>query len=398
MIQSPQPSINSHLREAILKNRRVFLRADSDVPHKGNLITNDFRLTALEPTLKLLIEKEAKIILATHINRPKNRDPHHSTQFLLPWFKQRKYQISWAATLEEALQLSNTIPDGSILLIENLRYYEGEQNQHNQAEEFAKQLSLLADYYVNDAFALLHRMDTSITLLPSLYAPENKSIGLLIKKELKEFDKLKNPQRPFLVLVGGGKVHDKLPYIEKLIEHADTVIILPALACTFLKAQGIEMGKSLVDDAAIPLAKKIMEKAQSRGTKILLPTDYLISSDSLDGPLLTTNSIPPNGICLSIGEQSLELFSRTIKEAATIFLNGAMGFFERPETMEPLKKLLHTIAQTNALSIIGGGESVAAVYLYNLQYQISFCSTGGGSALYYVSYGNFPSLAQAGLL
>ncbi len=381
--------IRSHLPEAHLSGRRVFLRADLSVPVIQGSIIDDFRLKAIEPTLKLLVEKGTKIILTTHRGRPKEYDANLSTKVLMPWFEKRGYKIEWESDLEKAYERSLQLSPGSILLLENLRFYKAEQDPD---EEFAQRLRQLGDYYINDAFALLHRKDTSITLLPALYEPQDKTIGLLIEKELAELSKLTTPTRPFLIILGGGKVHDKLPFIEKLLDKADSIIVLPALAFTFLKALGTQVGLSLVDTEALPHIQGILDKAREKNVTIILPVDYLVALDSLQGPLIETDTIPQNGLGIAVGSKSLSQYERVIDQAETIFFNGAMGLLERPDTLWPLEELLRAIAQSNTLSVIGGGESVAAVHKYHLESLISFCSTGGGASLYYLSYGNFPSL------
>jgi phosphoglycerate kinase len=378
---------------ADLNNRFVFLRADLNVPLQGGTITSDFRLLALRPTLDLLIAKGARIILATHIGRPSGPESELSTTHLLPWFAKHGYAAHWAS-LKEAAQKKADLEPGSILLLENLRFYEGEETP---SVAFATELRALGDYYVNDAFALLHRTNTSITLLPQLYAREEKTLGLLIERELKELIRLGTPERPYVVCMGGGK-KDKIPFIEYLLDTADTIIVLPALAFTLLKAQGIETGHSLVDTNLLPVAHKILEKAQTSRAKLILPLDYTVALDSLDGPLITTTTLPHNGRGIAVGPASLELYRKKVEQARTIFLNGAMGFMDHPETMIPLSKLLHSIAQSNAFSMIGGGDSVAAVYYYNLERSISFCSTGGGSVLYFLSHGTFPALSYLDLV
>ncbi len=383
----------SQVPSADLNGRFVFLRADLNVPLDNGTITSDFRLRALIPTLDLLIEKGARIILATHIGRPQGWESTLSTTHLLPWFVKHGYPIEWA-TLDEAREKKDELAHGSILLLENLRFYEGEETP---SLAFAQKLRHLADYYINDAFALLHRSDTSITLLPELYTREAKTIGLLVERELRELAKLRTPQRPYIVIMGGGK-KDKLLFIEYLLDTADTIIVLPALAFTLLKAQGIEVGRSLVAMDLIPVAQRILEKAKNSRARLILPLDYTVAEDSFDGPLSTTTTLPHNGMGIAVGPASLELYRNVLKDAQTIFLNGAMGFMDHPSTMKPFYTLLHSIAQSNAFSMIGGGDSIAAVYHYNLECSFSFCSTGGGSVLYFLSHGTLPALSYLDLV
>ena len=241
--------IHSHLHTAELSDLRVFLRADLNVPLYEGHIQNDFRLKALRPTLDLLLKKKARVILATHIGRPQGFDKKLSTQVLVKWFENHNYPIAWVASLEQAHLQSEHLAPQTILLLENMRFYKGEQSQNQQERAaFAEQLKKLGDYYVNDAFALLHRDDTSITLLPQLYTKKHKTIGLLVERELDTLsDLFAKPKRPFMIIIGGGKVKDKLPFIEQLLDKVDIIMILPALVFTFLKAMGQEVGLSLVD-------------------------------------------------------------------------------------------------------------------------------------------------------
>lgn len=383
----------SQLPRADLTGRYVFLQADLNVPLDNGAIINDFRLQALMPTLDLLLAKGAKVLLATHIGRPQRWEGSLSTAQLLPWFREHGYTIEFA-TLEEAAVKKAYLANGSIILLENLRFYEGEEVP---SHSFAEQLKLLGDYYVNDAFALMHRMNTSITLLPELYTREDKTIGLLVELELKELTKLQTPQRPYIVIMGGGK-KDKIPFIEYLLDTADTILVLPALAFTFLEAQGIGVGRSLVDNDLIPVARRILEKAKTARARLILPLDYTVALDSLDGPLITTTTIPDTAMGIAVGPASLKLYRKELEDAQTVFLNGAMGFMSHPDTMIPFSKLLHSIAQSNTFSMIGGGDSVAAVYRYNLECSFSFCSTGGGSVLYFLSHGTLPALSYLDLV
>lgn len=221
-------------------DRTVFLRADLNVPlNDTGSIVDDFRLTALQPTLNLLINKQSRIILGTHIGRPQGYEELLSTKHLVSWFRDKGYDITWAATLEEACQKAHTLRPGMILLLENLRFNPGEKGK---SPFFAHELRQLAEYYVNDAWGVLENEDTSITLLPAFYAQEDKTIGLLVEREITMLSKLRPPKRPFVIIMGGAKLKEKLPFVSQALDVADTVILLPPLAFTFMKAQGIEVG------------------------------------------------------------------------------------------------------------------------------------------------------------
>lgn len=389
-------TITSSLSNAQLSGKYVFLRADLNVPLKDATILCDFRLNALKPTLDLLLEKQARVVLGTHIGRPEGVDQSLSTKVLMSWFITHGYSITWVATLEEAFVQHHTLEPQSIMLLENLRFFEGERSHdEGMRKQFACDLSNLAEYYVNDAFALLHRHDTSITLLPELYKTANKTVGLLIEKEMKTLGGyFYHPRRPFLLILGGGKVKDKLPFLEKLLDVVDALIILPALVFTFLKAQGKNVGLSFVDKDFLEQARLILAHAEKKGVRIIFPVDYLVCLDTFSGPLQVVNeaAIPLNAIGLAVGPQTLELYKKELQEVKMVFVNGAMGLHERPETLQPLYHLLTDLAESKVCSIIGGGDSVSAVYDMHLEHKITYCSTGGGASLYLLTYGTLPAL------
>lgn len=380
--------MTSKLKKVDLTNLRVFLRADLNVPFEGKEILDTFRLDALCPTLDLLITKNCRIILATHLGRPKGYDEALSTKNLLGWFKKKGYPVTWAPTLKDAQHELERLKSGTILLLENLRFSRGEKEH---SEEFALELRRLGDYYVNDAWGALEHADTSLTLLPGLYDTKNKTIGLLVEHELKALEKLQHPKRPFVMCMGGAKLSEKLPAVEQALDHADTIILLPPLVFTFMKAQGIEVGASLVDESLIPIAQKILAKAAD-GKKLVMPCDFLISTQGPSGPYEIASSIKSGELGIALGPNSLKYCDEIIGTAATVFFNGPMGFFEYPETLIPLRKLLQSITQSNTFSVVGGGESVAAVKLFGLEKSINFCSTGGGTTLIYLLTGTLPGL------
>lgn len=389
---------SSLLPSAALTNRRVFLRADLNVPLSGGKIVCDFRLKALKATLDLLVAKKSRIILATHLGRPHGFDEYFSTKILVPWLESHGYTVLWLGqdSFSNAYAKSQELAPGTILLLENMRFFAGEQSEDAKVrEEFAKELRTLGDYYVNDAFALLHRNDTSITLLPELYEKKDKTIGLLIEREITMLSTYFNdPARPFMVIIGGGKVKDKLPFIERLLDKVDSLIVLPALVFTFLKAMGNNVGKSLVDEDFLEPARRILVKAQEKSVRVVFPLDYMVAMNTLSGPLeiVGESEIPANGIGIAVGPKTLELYKAEIMKMKTVFVNGAMGLTERTETLEPLYDLMRIIARSRSCSIIGGGESVAAIYACKLEEDITYCSTGGGASLYFLTYGTLPAL------
>lgn len=382
------------LSEMNLLNQRVFLRADLNVPIFNGKIENDFKLESILNTLNFLIEHQAKIILATHLGRPQKKDSNFSNKILLNWFEKRNYKIHFEPNLEIAYEKSKKLKAGEILLLENLRFFEGEDSGIPIIREnFAQTLFKLADFYINDAWGILHKNETSLTNLAKLYNYQNRSLGFLIEKELIHLNKLKDNK--VLFILGGAKVKTKLPIIEQILDKSQAILLCPAIVFPFLKALGKTTGNSLIKASLavsptvslIKLSKEIMKKAQKNKIEILIPNDYYISETLDSKNLIYSNSdeIPENMIGITVGPKTINKFTQEINKAKAIFVNGPMGFADKPESMESFKKLLQAVAQSTAYSVVGGGDSVAAAYLYKFQNNIDFCSTGGGSTLAYLA-------------
>jgi phosphoglycerate kinase len=380
----------SQLNAFDLSNQRVFLRADLNVPLEGDRVINDYRLTALLPTIDLIQKKGGRIILATHLGRPQKPSPTLSTKILVPWFVKKGYAVRFEPDLEKAVALSHN--SSEIILLENLRFFSGEQTDD---QAFAQQLFKLGDYYVNDAFALLHRRDSSITLLPRLFPAHKKTIGLLVEQELTNLARLReHPEQPFVVVCGGGKVHDKLPLLKAMLGKATTILVNPALVFTFLKAQGVTVGKSLIDPDSLASVTTLMNEAQTKGTRLVFPVDYQVALDSFEGALVDVDAaaIPQNGIGITIGPKTAALFAQEIQKAKTVFFNGLPGLWGRPATLEGAHAIFTAMAESEAFTVIGGGDSVAAVEKLGLADRIGYCSTGGGATLAYLANEKLPGL------
>lgn len=370
-----------------LKDTRVILRADLNVPLADGKVISDFRLQALKPTLDYLLEQKATVIILTHIGRPEQTELSLSTRHLIPWFTAHNYQIKFAPSIADALQAQS-----NVILLENLRFWPGEQSD---SPEFASALAQLGDYYVDDAFGAMHRTDTSITLLPREFSPEHRSIGFLVEREITALQHLKeNPEKPFVAILGGSKVHDKIPLLEKLISKSQTILLCPAIVFTFEKARGTLMGKSFVDDESLGACRTIMEQCAKHGVQILFPVDYQVALDTINGPLsfVTADAIRANAIGISIGPKTIELFSKEILNAKTIFFNGVFGFLDRKETLEGARKLIELIAQSQATSIVAGGDTSAATQAFGFLDDIDYVSTGGGATLAYITGQELPGL------
>lgn len=377
---------------ADLKDKRVFLRADLNVPLRNGSIESDHRLQALLPTLDALIERGARICIATHVGEPTHPSAELSTQHLVPWFAHRGYTIAFAENPEAAYQLSTEQKD-SIIMLENLRFFPGEQTHDNT---FAQQLARIGDYYINDAFATMHRNDTSITLVPNLFAPHNRSIGLLVEKELQELSKLiDRPHQPFVVIIGGGKAHTKIPLIRALMGTASAIILCPAIVFTFLKALKKPVGKSLVDDESIDICMDIIKKSQETTTALLFPTDYIVAHGALDGEqsIVCANEFPEDGVGISFGPETMASVHDIIHDATTVFYNGLMGDMKYPQTLAMTKQIFESMGSSDAFTVIGGGDSVALAQTLSCADTINYLSTGGGAALAFLAGEKLPGLA-----
>ena len=383
--------IHSKLSQWNIAHKRIFLRADLNIPLVDGKIHNDFRLKSILPTLDFLISKNAHIILATHIDRPHHKDPQLSTKHLLPWFIQRGYSIEF---VEDFSRITHHTTDAKkIFLLENLRFFPGEKDGD---PVFAKQLAATAHYYVNDAFGLIHENDCSTTLLPYEFDENRRTIGFLMEKELQALDLLKNnPPHPFIAILGGGKVEDKIPLITSLLNTVDGIMLCPAICFTFLKALGQPVGKSLVAENLLENCKSIIRTAENNNVNYYFPDDYQVALDSLDGPLsyVDAHQFPEDGFGIAVGPKTVEQFSAYINQAQTIFFNCAMGFEERPETQKSSKEIINAMAHSSAYTIIAGGDSVAIALQTNNYAQIDHLSTGGGAALAYLSNRLLPGLA-----
>lgn len=383
--------LTSNLHTANFQKKRVFLRADLNVPIHQGTILSDYRLKAILPTIDLIQKKGGKIILATHLGRPKNQEKELSTALFISWFEKRGYSVEFESNLEAAYQKSFENTE-TILLLENLRFFPGEKDNNSL---FAQSLALLGNYYVNDAFALLHRTDTSIIDVPALFGPKSKTIGLVIEKELAILNEmLEQPQHPFMLILGGAKISDKLPLLKRLLNIVDTILLCPAIVFTFLKAQGLGVGKSLVDDNLLTISREIMDIAKEKNVKLLFPIDYQTALNTFDGKIESTPStkLANNQVGISIGPETEALFANEISKTKTIFFNGAIGDSARKKTLKGMLTLFSAMAKSNAKTIIGGGDTISVAEKFDLMNKLSYCSTGGGATLAYLAGEKLPGL------
>jgi len=395
------------IRDLALKGKRVLVRVDYNVPLQEKdgvqVITNDKRIRETVPTLKYLIEKGARILLCAHLGRPKGkRDPKQS---LAPVVKPLSDLIGVPVKFvddcigEKAEKAAAELKDGEVALLENLRYYNEEEAND---DTFSQKLAKLADVYVNDAFGAAHRAHAS-TAGVAKYV-KDRGIGLLMERELKYLgEELENPGKPFVVILGGAKVSDKIKVIDRLLDKANTILIGGAMAYTFALAQGKKIGNSLSEPDKIDIAKQALEKAKTKGVKFLLPIDtYVVEKFDFKaktvspGKYLKPNEDIPDGWeGVDIGPETVKLFSAEVASAKTILWNGPMGVFEVAECAVGTFAIAKAIAaNSSAISIIGGGDSVSAIKKAGVSDKVSFISTGGGASLEFLEGKELPGVAS----
>ncbi len=379
-----------------LKGKRVFIRVDFNVPLDENLnITDDRRIRSSLATINYAIDEGAKVILASHLGRPKGKvDPRYS---LAPVAKRLKRLLNKDVTFApdcigpQVKNIIDKMQPGDVVVLENLRFHEGEEKND---EELAKALASLADYYVNDAFGTAHRNHASIVGIPK-FLPA--AAGFLLKKEIENLKGVvNNPVRPFVSILGGAKVSGKIGVLENLESNVDKVLIGGGMAFTFIKAMGYEVGDSLVEEDMVETAQRIRTKLKNRGVKFYLPVDCVIAQSLDPGAetkIVTTLEIPKGWKALDIGPATAKLFSEAIQNAKTILWNGPMGVFEIDAFSRGTFAVARAIADAYALTIVGGGDTDLAVHRAGVSDSISFISTGGGATLQLLEGKELPGIA-----
>ena len=384
--------------------KRVLVRCDFNVPLKDGKITDENRLVAALPTIKKLIADGAKVILCSHLGKPKGEPkPELSLAPVAARLTELLGQeVKFAADAEvvgtNAKAAVEAMKDGDVVLLENTRY---RKEETKTGEEFSKDLASLCDIFVNDAFGTAHRAHCSNVGVSSLV--DTAVVGYLMQKEIDFLgNAVENPERPFVAILGGAKVADKLSVINNLLEKCDTLIIGGGMAYTFLKAKGYEVGESLVDDEKIDYCKEMMEKAEKLGKKLLLPVDSTIAAAfpspidaEIDVESVPSNAIPADKMGLDIGPKTAELFASEVKSAKTVVWNGPMGVFENPILAKGTIAVAKSLAETDATTIIGGGDSAAAVNTLGFGDKMSHISTGGGASLEFLEGKELPGVAAA---
>ena len=379
--------------------KKVLVRCDFNVPMEDGKITDDNRIVGALPTIKYLLSKQAKVILCSHLGRPKGE--FNLKYSLAPVAARLSELLGVKVTLakdvvgEDAQAKAAALGNGEVLLLENVRFHKEEEKND---PEFAKKLASLAEIYVNDAFGTAHRAHASTAGVAD-YLPA--VCGYLIEKEISVMGKaLSDPERPFVAILGGAKVADKLKVIENLLTKVDTLIIGGGMAYTFIAAQGKSIGTSLYDAEKLEYCKDMLKKAEANGVKLLLPVDTVVAAafpDPIDAPVETevvcTCSIPADKMGLDIGPKTRELFAEAIKGAKTVVWNGPMGVFENDALAQGTMAVAKALAESGAITIVGGGDSAAAVEKLGFADKITHISTGGGASLEFLEGLGLPGIA-----
>ena len=387
------------VKDVDLSGKRVLVRVDFNVPLEGGKISDDSRIVGALPTIRHLLAQKAKVILVSHLGRPKGQK--RAVLSLRPVAEDLAEKLGQPVTFIEdciGAEVESKLAElgkGELALLENVRFYAGEEDND---PEFAKALANLADAYVNDAFGTAHRAHASTAGVADYLSP--KVCGFLIENELAYLgEKTANPERPLTVILGGAKVSDKIKVIDALLEKADTILIGGAMAYTFALAQGRSVGESLSEPDHISTAQAAMEKAKAKGVKFLLPVDTVVVKEldfearTVGASKIAEGTIEAGWEGVDIGPKTIDLFSREIKSAKTVLWNGPMGIFEIDACNKGTFKIAEAIADNDVISIIGGGDSVKAIKMANYGDQVTFMSTGGGAALEFLEGKVLPGVA-----
>ncbi len=396
------------MKQFDLSGKKVMVRVDFNVPLTNeHLITDDTRIRAALPTLKHILDAGGKIILLSHLGRPqKDKLPNgqlNRYKYSLVHVVDRLHELIGCPVhfIDETRGQSvryavDSLENGEILILENTRFYSQEKNGD---KIFARELAGLADIYINDAFGTAHRAHASTATVAQFFESNNRGFGFLMQKELDHADKLlNNPAKPFVAILGGAKVSDKIQLIEELLSKVDTIIIGGGMAYTFIRAQDGQVGKSLVEEDKIELARTLLKKAHAQNVNLVLPRDSTCATTfdkDAKAVIFQSNQIPDDYMGLDIGPEAIDLAREILSKAQTIFWNGPMGVFEFPEFAHGTFAVAHAVADAtanSAFSLIGGGDSVAAINQSGLADEVSFISTGGGAMLTLLEGGDMPGI------
>ncbi len=376
-----------------VEGKRVFLRVDFNVPIKDGKVQDDTRIRAALDTINHLLRREASLVIASHLGRPKGKVVEELS--LRPVAEHlgkilgREVKFSPQVAGEDADRMKRELAPGEILLLENLRFHPGERKDD---EEFARALAREIEVYINDAFGTCHRAHASVHALAKIIPI--RGAGFLIKREIENLSRaLENPSHPYVLIVGGAKVSDKIPILENLMVHADRVLVGGAMAYTFLRALGKPVGDSLVEEDRVEQAREILNRAREKGVELLLPVDHRCVKEIKEGAeIRVMRKIEDGWKGVDIGPETEKLYAEKIKDASTVVWNGPMGIFEIDDFSHGTVAVALAVAESNAFSIVGGGDSASAVKKAGVSHKISHISTGGGASLEFLSGKTLPGL------
>jgi len=385
------------VQELPVQGKRVLVRVDFNVPlNKDGSIADDTRIREAIPTIQNILDRGGSVILMSHLGRPKSKN---DLQFSLGICAKRLSQLISAPVFfapdcigKEVEKMAQELKSGQVLLLENLRFYPAEENPSSDPA-FARQLAQLADFYVNDAFGTAHRAHSSTAAICQFF-PGKAALGLLMQKELSFFEPLiENPKRPFFAIIGGAKISTKLGMLKKLAGKVDALFIGGGMTYTFLKAQGIEIGDSIYEEALLPDAAEFLKNCPA---PLYLPSDLVVADALREGAAHKTirakEGIPKGWQGMDIGAETMQAWEAKLKPAATVFWNGPLGVFEISPFEKGTEEIAKTLASMSAATIVGGGDSVAAIHKLNLSKNFTHLSTGGGAALEYLEFGHLPGI------
>jgi phosphoglycerate kinase len=382
------------IRDLAIEGRRLFIRVDFNVPLEHGKVTDKSRIEASLPTIKHALERGAKVVLASHAGRPKGkRKPEFSLEpvgAVLAELLQVEVLLTDDCISDAAGKIVSDLRDGQVALLENLRFHAGEEAND---EAFARELAKLADAYVNDAFGAAHRAHASVSALPKLF--RERGVGLLMEQEVTALERLRSANvKPYVAVLGGAKVSDKIGVIEALLDRVDALLIGGAMANTFLAAQGKSMGKSLVEVDKLPLARSVLQRAADRKVKLLLPQDVVVANgiDASEGRIIGVDSVGEAEMALDIGPKSVEAYRQVILSAKALFWNGPMGLFENKPFSEGTFGVARAGAECSGFTVVGGGDSVAAINQAGLAASYKHVSTGGGASLEFLEGRSMPGI------